>query len=78
MMTLTTTLAVILCLVAVLAVVGAVGFVTLVKAGVIVRHATKPTHQDFGSYTLEQGREVRPEEERPEEEPQGQPRSERP
>jgi hypothetical protein len=73
MMTLTTTIAVIFCLVAVLAVVGTVGFVTLVKAGVIVRHATKPTHQDFGSYTLEQGREVRPEEER-----QGEPQSERP
>jgi hypothetical protein len=58
---LTTTIAVIACLVAALFVVGAVGFLTLVKAGVIVRHAVKPAEQDRGSYSLSQGREVRPE-----------------
>ncbi|HWQ16019.1 MAG TPA: hypothetical protein VNL77_24680 [Roseiflexaceae bacterium] len=57
-------LGLILCAVVLLAVLGAVGFLALVKAGVIVRHAVKPTHQDHGNYTLDQGREVRPEEER--------------
>jgi hypothetical protein len=52
----------VLCLAVVLVAVGAIGVVTLIKAGVIVRHATKPTHQDYGTYTLSQGREVRPEE----------------
>nr|PZN36462.1 MAG: hypothetical protein DIU80_00225 [Chloroflexota bacterium] len=61
--------ALIACLVVVFLVVGAVGFVTLLKAGVIVRHATKPTHQDFSNYTLSQGREVRPEEEQRAERP---------
>jgi hypothetical protein len=57
-------LALIVCAAVLLAAVGAVGFLTLVKAGIIVRHAVKPTHQDYGNYTLDQGREVRPEEER--------------
>jgi len=29
-----------------------------------VNQATKPTHLDTGNYTLDQGREVRPEEEK--------------
>lgn len=63
MTSLATILGVTACLVAALLVVGAVGIVTLVKAGVIVRHAARPTPQDRGSYTLDQGREVRPESE---------------
>ena len=35
----------------------------LLKLGVIVREAGRPPYQDHGSYTLDQGREVRPEEE---------------
>ena len=54
-----------------LALCGAVAFVVLglgvffalLKLGVIVREAQRPAHQDFGTYTLSQGREVRPEEE---------------
>jgi len=53
----------ILCLIVVLAAIGAVGFVVALKMGVIVHQATKPTHLDTGNYTLDQGREVRPEEE---------------
>lgn len=52
------------CLVILVLAIGAVGVLTLVKAGVIVHQATKPAHQDAGNYTLSQGREVRPEEER--------------
>jgi hypothetical protein len=59
-----TTLAFLFCLVIALVAIGALGFVTLLKAGIIVRHATKPTEPDRGSYSLSQGREVRPEEER--------------
>jgi hypothetical protein len=36
----------------------------LLKLGVIVREASRPTYQDHGDYSLDQGREVRPEEER--------------
>jgi hypothetical protein len=54
----------VLCLIVVLAVIGAVGFVVALKMGVIVHQATKPTHLDTGNYTLDQGREVRPEEEK--------------
>jgi hypothetical protein len=39
-------------------------FFTLLKLGVIVREASRPAIQDYGNYTLDQGREVRPEEER--------------
>ncbi|MEN9934914.1 MAG: hypothetical protein RLZZ387_1493 [Chloroflexota bacterium] len=67
MMDVTSLLGLIFCLVVVLALVGAVGVITLIKAGVIVRHATKPTERDYGSYSLSQGREVRPESERQEE-----------
>jgi hypothetical protein len=60
-------LGIVVCLLVVLAVASAIGIVTLLKAGVIVRQAAKPTERDFGSYSLEQGREVRPELERHEE-----------
>jgi hypothetical protein len=53
----------IICAIVALAVLGVGGFVVLLKMGVIVREATRPTHQDTGSYALDQGREVRPEEE---------------
>ena len=47
-----------------LAVIGVGGFLVLVKLGVIVREASRPTYQDHSDYSLDQGREVRPEEER--------------
>ncbi len=53
----------VLCLIALLAVIGAAGFIVALKMGIIVHQATKPTHLDTGNYTLDQGREVRPEEE---------------
>ncbi|MGQ9548275.1 MAG: hypothetical protein ACUVSW_15880 [Roseiflexus sp.] len=53
----------VLCLIVVFAVLGAVGFIVALKLGIIVHQATKPTHLDAGNYTLDQGREVRPEEE---------------
>ncbi len=40
------------------------GFMLLVKLGVIVREAQRPPYQDAGDYRIDQGREVRPEEER--------------
>ena len=54
----------ILCGLAALAVIGVGGFLVLLKLGVIVREASRPTYQDHGDYSLDQGREVRPEEER--------------
>lgn len=42
--------------------VGLGGFLLLVKLGVIAHEASRPVHQDQGVYTLEQGREVRAEE----------------
>lgn len=63
-MALTTMLGVIVCLIIALIVVGSVGFVVALKLGIIVREAAKPSHLDSGNYTLDQGREVRPEEER--------------
>jgi len=39
-------------------------FFVLLKLGVIVREASRPTIQDYGDYSLDQGREVRSEEER--------------
>ena len=44
--------------------IGAGVFVALLKLGVIVREASRPAIQDYGNYSLDQGREVRPEEER--------------
>jgi hypothetical protein len=54
----------ILCGLVALAVIGVGGFLVLLKLGVIVREASRPTYQDHGDYSLDQGREVRPEEER--------------
>jgi hypothetical protein len=54
----------IVCALVALAVIGVGGFLVLVKFGVIVHEATRPPLQDHGSYSLDQGREVRPEEER--------------
>ena len=39
-------------------------FFVLLKLGVIVHEASRPALQDYGNYSLDQGREVRPEEER--------------
>ena len=52
-----------ICAVVALAVLGFGGFIVLLKLGVIVREASRPTYQDSGGYSLDQGREVRPEEE---------------
>jgi hypothetical protein len=52
------------CAVALLAVLGIGGFLVLVKLGVIVREASRPAYQDSGEYRMDQGREVRPEDER--------------
>jgi hypothetical protein len=52
------------CALIVLIAIGAGVFVVLLKLGVIVREASRPAVQDFGDYSLDQGREVRPEEER--------------
>ena len=54
---------VIVCAVVAVAVLGVGGFVVLLKLGVIVREASRPAYQDQGNYSLDQGREVRPEEE---------------
>lgn len=48
-------------LLAVTSVAGLVVF--LLKVGVVAQEATRSPHLDQGSYTLSQGREVRPEEE---------------
>jgi hypothetical protein len=45
-------------------VLGFGGFMLLVKLGVIVREAQLPPYQDAGDYRIDQGREVRPEEDR--------------
>jgi hypothetical protein len=55
----------IICGLLAIAVIGVGGFIVLLKLGVIVREARRPTYQDHGSYSLDQGREVRPEEEQP-------------
>jgi hypothetical protein len=52
------------CAVVLLAVLGIGGFLVLVKLGVIVREASRPAYQDSGEYRMDQGREVRPEDER--------------
>jgi hypothetical protein len=53
-----------LCAIGLLAVLGVSGFLVLVKLGVIVREASRPAYQDSGDYRMDQGREVRPEEDR--------------
>jgi hypothetical protein len=57
---------ILVCAFVVLAVLGIGGFLVLLKLGVIVREASRPAYQDQGNYTLDQGREVRPEEEQQE------------
>ncbi len=39
------------------------GVLVLIKTGVLVRHAVKPRIEDHGSYSIDQGREVRSERE---------------
>ena len=56
---------IVLCGMLVVAVLGVGGFFVLLKLGVIVHEARRPTIQDYGSYSLGQGREVRPEEDQP-------------
>jgi hypothetical protein len=57
-------LLIIICAFVALLVLGVGGFLVLLKLGVIVRAASQPAYQDFSDYTLSQGREVRPEEDR--------------
>lgn len=38
-----------------------VGISTLIKMGVIANEASRPPHRDQGTYTLNQGREIRTE-----------------
>lgn len=53
----------IFCGILILGVLGVGGVLLLLKLGIIVREAQRPAIQDYGAYSLEQGREVRPEEE---------------
>jgi hypothetical protein len=52
------------CALVVLVAIGVGVFFVLLKLGVIVHEASRPAIQDYGDYSLDQGREVRPEEER--------------
>jgi hypothetical protein len=52
------------CALVALAAIGVGTFFALLKLGVIVREASRPAIQDYGDYSLDQGREVRPEEDR--------------
>jgi hypothetical protein len=52
------------CALVVLCAIGVGVFFVLLKLGVIVHEASRPAIQDYGDYSLDQGREVRPEEER--------------
>ena len=54
---------IVVCAIVALAVLGVGGFIVLLKLGVIVREARRPAFEDYGNYSLDQGREVRPEEE---------------
>ncbi len=63
-MTTLTLLLLVFCAIGVLLVLGVGGFLVLLKLGVIVRESSRPTYQDAGDYRMDQGREVRPEEER--------------
>jgi hypothetical protein len=53
-----------LCALVAISAIGVGVFFALLKLGVIVREASRPAIQDYGDYSLDQGREVRPEEER--------------
>lgn len=55
---------IIVCALVALIVLGVSVLLILLKLGVIVRAAAQPAYQDYGDYTLDQGREVRPEDER--------------
>jgi hypothetical protein len=63
-MTTLTLLLLALCAIGLVAVLGVGVFLVLVKLGVIVREASRPTYQDSGDYRIDQGREVRPEDDR--------------
>jgi hypothetical protein len=52
------------CAIIALVAIGVGGFLLLVKLGVIVREASRPPLQDYGDYRIDQGREVRPEDDR--------------
>jgi hypothetical protein len=54
----------VVCAIITLVVLVPIALAALVKLGVLVRYAAKPPRRDTGRYTLSQGREVRPEEER--------------
>ena len=55
---------IIFCALVALIVIGVSGLLILLKLGVIVRAAAQPPYQDYSDYTLDQGREVRPEDDR--------------
>lgn len=52
-----------LCGIVLLVILGSALITFLMKVGVIVQHAQRPPHVDAGDYRLDQGREVRPEDE---------------
>lgn len=56
--------ALVVCGVVLLFAVGAALITFLIKIGVVVREAQRPPHMDAGDYRLNQGREVRSEDER--------------
>ena len=53
-----------LCALVALVALGVGAFFVLLKLGVIVRESSRPGYHDYSDYSLDQGREVRPEEER--------------
>jgi hypothetical protein len=63
-MTTLSLLLLVFCVIGLLAVLGVGGFMVLLKLGVIVREASRPAYQDSGDYRIDQGREVRPEDDR--------------
>jgi hypothetical protein len=63
-MTTLSLLLLVLCMIGLLVVLGVGAFLVLVKLGVIVREASRPTYQDSGDYRIDQGRDVRPEDDR--------------
>ena len=63
-MTTLTLLLLVLCAIGLVVILGVGGFLVLVKLGVIVREASRPAYQDSGDYRIDQGREVRPEDDR--------------
>jgi hypothetical protein len=63
-MTTLSLLLLVLCMIGLLVVLSVGAFLVLVKLGVIVREASRPTYQDSGDYRIDQGRDVRPEDDR--------------